>query len=435
MRFFVYVVLLAVIAVGNAVPSRWPTPLVDAIVRIETAPLLMTTIYGAQGVAFSFTSSLVAAATAPAPSTPVPTPTPSLGVARTARRRNAASLGHAPPRDLAALPRLQLQLPGPGSALAVLVRARPALPLLSGCVAVAAAATLVAVAAYLLTGTVTADAALDGVGVAASSFGSPFEAAWPTLPGVLPATPAALPAPAVAIAGLPAVAAMAPPAAPVVAAVPAAPRVPVAPAAVRGERSGPKPPAPVAVAKAAPAAPGAFGTTDAWRRILRTSTDESWLYTDEQLDAVIRRIVAQADPARAERIHLVGPGTAKVVAAGTATRECLDDAFIATSGADKVLVVTHHLEHWFLIVYDTAAHAVTVVDSLARPHLRPPTAVWARYFGQWHTDNRAPTVRHPKPRTPQTNVECGLRTLMAIADQYGVTGFPTTRRGLYEWRP
>ena len=61
--------------------------------------------------------------------------------------------------------------------------------------------------------------------------------------------------------------------------------------------------------------------------------------------------------------------------------------------------------------------------------------VWAEHFHRWHTENRAPTVRHPRPHTPQTGVECGLRTLMAVADQYGVAGFPTTRRGLYEWRP
>jgi len=40
--FFV-LVLLAVVAVGNVVPSRWPAPLVDAIVRLDTAPLLHST--------------------------------------------------------------------------------------------------------------------------------------------------------------------------------------------------------------------------------------------------------------------------------------------------------------------------------------------------------------------------------------------------------
>ena len=111
-----------------------------------------------------------------------------------------------------------------------------------------------------------------------------------------------LPAPTAAVAGarFPAAAATAPPAAPVVAAVPAARLVPVAPV-----------PVPVAVAAlAAPAAPlpGRFGpVTDVWRRILRPSTDASWLYNDAQLGIVIRRIVAPADPARGARIHLVGP--------------------------------------------------------------------------------------------------------------------------------
>jgi len=101
-----------------------------------------------------------------------------------------------------------------------------------------------------------------------------------------------------------------------VSAVPAAPHVPAAPAAVRRERSGQKPPVPVPVAvaaapaaPAAPAAAGAFGrpVTDVWRRVLRPSTDASWLYNDAQLGIVIRRIVAPADPARGARIHLVGP--------------------------------------------------------------------------------------------------------------------------------
>jgi len=455
MRFSAYFVLLAVMAVGNVVvPSRWPAPLVEAILRIDNAPLLITTIYGPQGLVWCReTFSLVVPPTTPAPpSTPVPTPTPPTGVARTARGPNAARVRHA---ALAPPPRLHLHLAGPGSARAVLAGTLRALPLRSRRdAAVAATAVFVAVAAAAW----WLRAAWGGGGV---------RAAWPTLfaaPRALPAAtlaatpaatpaaapaapPAALPAPAVAIADLPAVAATAPLAAPAVSAVPAAPHVPVAPAAVRRERSGENPPVPVpgvAAAPAAPAAlaaPGAFGrpVTDVWRRILRPSTDDSWLYTDEQLDAVIRRIVAQANPARAACIHLVGPTTAKVIAAGTATRENLDDVFIATGGAEKVLVVchdgTHKIPHWYLLVYDTAAHAVTVVDSLARPRLRPPTEVWAGYFRQWHTENRAPTVRHPRPHTPQTGVECGLRTLMAVADQYGVAGFPTTRRGLYEWRP
>ena len=300
---FVLVVLLAVLPVRDVVvPSRWPAPLVDAIVRLDTAPLRRTTLHGAQGLVFSLgTSSLVAAPTTPAPpSTPVPTPTPSTGVARTAPGPNATRVRHA--------------------------------PALAAADAVTFTAVCVAVAAYRLTATMAADAGFVVAALLAcvaaarlrrlgAAWGGRFAAAWPTLlaaAGPLPvatpaATPAALPAPAVATADLPAVAATAPLAAPVVSAVPAAPHVPAAPAAVRRERSGQKPPVPVpvavAAAPAAPAAAGAFGrpVTDVWRRVLRPSTDASWLYNDAQLGIVIRRIVAPADPARGARIHLVGP--------------------------------------------------------------------------------------------------------------------------------
>ena len=97
---FVLVVLLAVLPVRDVVvPSRWPAPLVDAIMRLDTAPQMRTTLYGAQGLVFSLgTSSLVAAPTTPAPpsTTPVPTPTPSTGVARTAPGPNATRVRHAP---------------------------------------------------------------------------------------------------------------------------------------------------------------------------------------------------------------------------------------------------------------------------------------------------------------------------------------------------
>ena len=324
MRFSAYFVLLAVMAVGNVVvPSRWPAPLVEAILRIDNAPLLITTIYGPQGLVWCReTFSLVVPPTTPAPpSTPVPTPTPPTGVARMARGPNAARVRHAP---LAAPPRLHLHLAGPGSARAVLAGTWRALPHRSRRDAAEAATAVfvaVAAAAWWLR----------------AAWGGGVRAAWPTLfaaPGALPAatlavtpaatpaaapaaTPAALPAPAVATADLPAVAATAPLAAPVVSAVPAAPHVPAAPAAVRRERSGQKPPVPVpvavAAAPAAPAAPGAFGrpVTDVWRRVLRPSTDASWLYNDAQLGIVIRRIVAPADPARAARIHLIPSSPAK----------------------------------------------------------------------------------------------------------------------------